>query len=53
MASCAESASNLLAADRKGKPVSSAIFAATLSAYPGGVFIPVPTAVPPKANSNK
>ena len=52
IASCAESASNLLGAVRNGKPDSSAILAATLSAYPSGVFKPVPTAVPPNANSN-
>src|SRR5690606_19199774 len=52
-ASWADRASNLLGADRNGKPVSSAILAATFSAYPVGVLSPVPTAVPPRANSDK
>ena len=37
----------------KGKPVKFAIWLATFSEYPLGVLIPVPTAVPPKANSDK
>ena len=36
-----------------GRPVNFAIFFATFSEYPLGVLIPVPTAVPPKANSDK
>ena len=35
----------------KGKPVKSAIFFATNTSYPFGAFNPVPTAVPPSANS--
>lgn len=44
-------ASNLLGAVTNGKLVSSAIFAAAFSAKPFGAFNPVPTAVPPSANS--
>ncbi|MNR05597.1 hypothetical protein D3C85_1216380 [compost metagenome] len=51
MASCAAKASNLFGAVTKGKPVKSAIFLATKTSYPFGVFKPVPTAVPPKASS--
>jgi serine/threonine protein kinase len=51
IASCAANASNLLVAVTKGKPVNSAIFLATNTSYPFGVFKPVPTAVPPNANS--
>ena len=51
IASCAARASNLFGAVTNGKPVSSAIFLATKTSYPLGVFSPVPTAVPPKANS--
>jgi hypothetical protein len=47
MASCAASASNLFSAVIKGRPVSFAMCFATFSAYPFGVLIPVPTAVPP------
>ena len=50
-ASCAAKASNLFSAVSKGKPVNSAIFLATNTSYPFGVFNPVPTAVPPNANS--
>ena len=52
IASCAASDSNLLGAVMKGRPVNSAIFFATKTSYPLGVFSPVPTAVPPKANSH-
>ena len=51
MASCAASASNLLGAVTKGRPVMSAIRSATFSAKPIGAFRPVPTAVPPCASS--
>ncbi len=53
IASCAASASNLLGAVIKGSPVNSAIYCATFSEYPFGVLIPVPTAVPPKAISDR
>ena len=53
IASWAASASNLLVAVIKGSPVSLAISLATISEYPFGVFSPVPTAVPPRANSLK
>ena len=53
MASCAASASNLFSAVMNGKPVKSAMCLATFSEYPFGVLIPVPTAVPPNANSDK
>ena len=51
IASCAAKASNLFGAVINGIPVNSAIFLATKISYPFGVFKPVPTAVPPKANS--
>ena len=51
ISSCAESAANLLPWERKGSPVSSAIFLAARSANSGCVFSPVPTAVPPMARS--
>ena len=51
IASCAASASNLLCAVIKGRRVNSAIYSATRFAYPFGVLIPVPTAVPPRASS--
>ena len=44
-----ERASNLFLEETKGYPVSALIFFATSSAYPCGVFNPVPTAVPPNA----
>ena len=53
MASFAANASNLLAAVINGCPVNSAIYSATFTSYPSGVFNPVPTAVPPKATSDK
>ena len=49
-ASCAARASNLLGADVKGSPVSSAISFAIRSANPLGALRPVPTAVPPWAS---
>ena len=49
-ASCAAKASNLFSAVIKGKFVNYAINLATNTSYPLGVFNPVPTAVPPKAN---
>ena len=49
--SCDASAANLFGADRNGRPVSSAIFAAARSANSGWVLSPVPTAVPPIARS--
>ena len=51
IASCAASASNLLGAEVKGRPVIAAIRSATLSAKPAGALRPVPTAVPPCASS--
>ena len=51
MASWAASASNLLGAVTKGRPVISATRSATFSAKPTGAFSPVPTAVPPWASS--
>ena len=51
MASCAASASNLFGAVTKGRPVTSAIFAATSVSHPLAVLRPVPTAVPPWASS--
>ena len=53
MASCAASDSNLLCSVMKGKPVKFAISFATFFEYPFGVLMPVPTAVPPNANSDK
>ena len=53
IASCAANASNLFYAVTNGSPVSFAIFFATNLSYPFGVFNPVPTAVPPNANSDK
>ena len=44
-------ASNLFGAVMKGRPVISAIFAATVVSHPCDVFRPVPTAVPPCASS--
>ena len=49
--SWAASASNLLGALVKGRPVMAAMRADTRSAYSGWVFSPVPTAVPPMASS--
>ena len=43
---------NLLGAVTNGLPVSRAISAATLALKPSGAFSPVPTAVPPTANSS-
>ena len=37
----------------KGSPVNSAINSATRFEYPLGVLIPVPTAVPPSATSDR
>ena len=51
IASWAARASNLLGAVTNGKAVSCAIYLATNSEYPAGVFNPVPTAVPPNASS--
>ena len=51
IASCAASASNLLGALTKGRPVSAAIILAMSVSYPSVVFRPVPTAVPPRASS--
>mmetsp|Transcript_11124 Transcript_11124/g.23867 ORF Transcript_11124/g.23867 Transcript_11124/m.23867 type:complete len:330 (-) Transcript_11124:314-1303(-) len=51
MASCAASASNLLGAVTKGRPVMAAMRAATATSYPLGALRPVPTAVPPRASS--
>ena len=53
MASCDANASNLLGAVTNGSPVNFAIYAATFTSYPFGVFKPVPTAVPPNATSDK
>ena len=53
IASCAANASNLFSAVTKGKPVKFAMCFATFSAYPFGVLMPVPTAVPPKASSER
>ena len=53
MASCAANASNLLSAVLKGSLVSLAICLATFTSYFGGVLMPVPTAVPPRASSLK
>ena len=50
IASWAASAANLFGAEVKGRPVSSAIFAAAASPKPAGAFSPVPTAVPPTAS---
>ena len=44
---------DLLGAVTKGCPVNLAIYSATFTSYPRGVFKPVPTAVPPKAISDK
>ncbi len=49
-ASCAAKASNLFLAVINGIFVKSAMYLATKTSYPLGVFKPVPTAVPPKAN---
>ena len=51
IASWAAKASNLFSAVTNGNPVKLAICFATFSEYPLGVLMPVPTAVPPKANS--
>ena len=51
MPSWAASAANVFRALVNGRPVCSAIFAATFSPYPAGEFKPVPTAVPPIASS--
>jgi hypothetical protein len=53
MASSEPCTANLLGAVTKGRPVSSAIFAATSLLKFGGAFKPVPTAVPPAANWNR
>mmetsp|Transcript_15712 Transcript_15712/g.39981 ORF Transcript_15712/g.39981 Transcript_15712/m.39981 type:complete len:216 (-) Transcript_15712:1010-1657(-) len=50
-ASCAAKDSNLFGAVTKGRPVMSFTFWATVTAYLGCVFNPVPTAVPPSARS--
>ena len=50
-ASWAARAANLLGALTKGRPESSAMRAETASPKPGGALRPVPTAVPPMANS--
>lgn len=50
-ASCAARDSNLLGAETKGNPVSTDISSAMRSAYSGCELRPVPTAVPPMANS--
>ena len=50
-ASCAAKASNLFGAVLNSTPVSLVISSAKLSANPSNVFNPVPTAVPPYANS--
>ncbi len=47
IASWALRASNLSSAVSNGRPVSSAILAATARSKPSGAFNPVPTAVPP------
>src|ERR1700679_1098219 len=46
-------AANLLGAVTKGRPVNSAILAAISRLKLGGAFKPVPTAVPPAANSKR
>ena len=51
-ASWVASASNLLAAEVKGRPVSSATLAANFSANSGWALRPVPTAVPPWASAS-
>ena len=53
IASFAAKASNLLFAEENLYPVISDIFFATNFEYPFGVFKPVPTAVPPSANSER
>ena len=53
IASLAARASNLFFADLNLYPVMSEIFSATILEYPLGVLRPVPTAVPPKANSER
>ena len=53
IASWAANASNLFSAVIKGSPVKLAIYFATTFEYPFGVLIPVPTAVPPRANSDR
>ncbi len=50
-ASCAESAKNLLSAERNGSDVSAAIWRAQTAPNSGGALSPVPTAVPPMARS--
>ncbi len=50
-ASCAASDSNLFGAVINGRPVNSAIVFAPRTANSGCVLSPVPTAVPPNANS--
>ena len=52
-ASFAANASNLFLAVTNLYPVISDIFFATILSYPLGVFSPVPTAVPPSANSER
>ena len=51
IASWAASASNLLGAVTKGRPVIRAMFAETSTPQPFGELRPVPTAVPPCASS--
>ena len=51
IASCAARASNLFGAVLNGRPVNCSTFCAKLSANPFVELIPVPTAVPPCANS--
>ena len=51
IASCDASASNLFGAETNGSLVSLAIYFATVVSHPTDVFKPVPTAVPPWANS--
>ena len=50
IASCADSAANLLCADVNGLPVACAMCFATSSPKRAGELMPVPTAVPPSAS---
>ena len=50
MASCADSAANLLGADMNGLPVACAMCCAASSPKRAGALMPVPTAVPPSAS---
>ena len=52
IASSADSAANLLGAEVKGAPVSSASLRATVAPKRGSALRPVPTAVPPIASGN-